>query len=309
MLGHFAPNCPWDLRCHLCSGLGHIQQECANNEQQHHLKGQSKRQQRQGMYSKLQRDASMKGWNEGHPRIFTVSNLVSNQPLICCSLGGVLVQALIDTGSMKSFIARQIYEQLRPKQEVQPTAHRCYGTGQPLPVHGTVQTTLSFPNNLIVSYPGDFLVSDHLLEPLQCIIGWDILTSIELQLSFHENSHYFLHGSHGETPLLPTNATHISQNTFSGGDTEKTYLLVQSSSKGPVPLTLSEDLCLSGRTEVLVTGRLPKGYTDQLGMITPTPNFEGNILSAYSVSHANGRCILVRLMNVANYDIELHADQ
>ena len=252
----------------------------------------------------------MKGWSEGHPRIFTVSNLVSNQPLICCSLGGVLVQALIDTGSMKSFITRQIYEQLRPKQEVQPTAQRCYGiTGQPLPVHGTVQTTLSFPNNPIVSYPGDFLVSDHLLEPLQCIIGWDFLTSNELQLSFHENSHYFLHGSHGETPLLPTNATHISHNTFSGGDTKKTCLLVQSSSKGPVPVTLSEDLCLSGRTEVLVTGRLPKGYTDQLGMITPTPNIEGNILSAYSVSQANGRCILVRLMNVANYDIELHAGQ
>ena len=48
MLGHFARNCPWDLRCHLCSGWGHTQQQCANNEQQHHLKGQSKR---QGMYS------------------------------------------------------------------------------------------------------------------------------------------------------------------------------------------------------------------------------------------------------------------
>ena len=125
----------------------------------------------------------MKGWSEGHPRVFTVSNLVSNQPLICCSLGGILVQALIDTGSMKSFITRQIYEQLRPKQEVQPTAQRCYGiTGQPLPVHGTVQTTLSFPNNPIVSYPGDFLVSDHLLEPLQCIIGWDFL---QMNCSFH----------------------------------------------------------------------------------------------------------------------------
>ena len=44
-------------------------------------------------------------------------------------------------------------------------------------------------------------------------------------------------------------------------------------------------------------------------MITPTPNIEGNILSAYSVSQANGRCILVCLSNVANYDIELHADQ
>ena len=179
----------------------------------------------------------MKGWGEGHPCIFTVSNLVSNQPLICYSLGGVLVQALIDTGSMKSFITRQIYEQLRSKQEVQSNAQRCYGiTGQPLPVHWTVQTTLSFPNNPIVSYPSGFLVSDHLLEPLQCIIGWDFLTSNELQLSFHENSHYFLHGSHGETPLLPTKATHISHNTFSVGDTAKTCLLVQSSSKGPAPV-------------------------------------------------------------------------
>ena len=58
------------------------------------------------------------GWLEGHPRIFTVSPLVSNQPLICCSLGGIEVHPLIDTGSMKSFITRQIYEQLRLKQQL-----------------------------------------------------------------------------------------------------------------------------------------------------------------------------------------------
>ena len=50
------------------------------------------------VFFELQRGASIMGWLEGHPRTFTVFPLVSNQPLICSSLGGVEVHVLIDIG-------------------------------------------------------------------------------------------------------------------------------------------------------------------------------------------------------------------
>ena len=86
-------------------------------------------------------------------------------------------------------------------------------------------------------------------------------------------------------------------------------MLVQSCSQGPVPVTLKENLNVPGRTEVIVTARLPKNYTDQVGMITPIPNKAGSVLPAYSVSPAHNRSILVRLMNTASFDVELHTGQ
>ena len=159
-------------------------------------------------------------------------------------------------------------------------------------------------------YPGDFLVSDHLLQPLQCILGWDFLTSNKLCLSCNGTSHYFLLDSHGETPLLPTQPVPAPYADGSGGDVSSmSCLLVQSSSQGPVPVTLKENLNILGRTEVIVTARLPKNYTDQVGIITPIPNKAGFVLPAYSVTPADNRSILVRLMNTAGVDVELHAGQ
>ena len=42
----------------------------------------------------------MKGWVEGHPYIFSVDSSISisHQPLIQCSVSGVPIRALIDTG-------------------------------------------------------------------------------------------------------------------------------------------------------------------------------------------------------------------
>ena len=44
-------------------------------------------------------------------------------------------------------------------------------------------------------------------------------------------------------------------------------------------------------------------------MIAPIPNNAGSVLQAYSVSPANNRSTLIRLMNTASFDAERHAIQ
>ena len=62
---------------------------------------------------KLQRGASIEGWVAGHPKYFllvphcSVLQLTTNP--VSCTLGGLNVHALVDTGSMKSFISRDIF--------------------------------------------------------------------------------------------------------------------------------------------------------------------------------------------------------
>lgn len=222
---------------------------------------------------------------------------------------------------MKSFVSRAVFDQIRPKQDLQVSHQRCFGiTGEPLQVEGTVQTALYFPGNGSFSYTGNFLVSGQLFRPLQCILGWDFLTSNGLNLLCKGLSAYFLDGSHGKTPLTPNPGSALtpsSANTSFGCVARETdpvsCLLVQSSSRGPVPVCLSASLCIPGRTEVLVTGQLPRSSRDQLGMITPiqeeSSSLSPSILPAYSVSSADGRHILIRLMNSANVNIELQAGQ
>ena len=76
-------------------------------------------------------------------------------------------------------------------------------------------------------------------------------------------------------------------------------LLLQSSSRGPVNVSLSTGLCIPSRIEVLGTCQLPKSYRDQLGMITPIAPIQdeltlsASIFAAYSVSQTEGRHIPV----------------
>ena len=67
---------------------------------------------------KLKRGTSLKGWAEGHPHIFLVGSAVSesipSQPIIQCVLGGVCINALIDAGSMKSFVSKDISNCIQP---------------------------------------------------------------------------------------------------------------------------------------------------------------------------------------------------
>ena len=219
---------------------------------------------------------------------------------------------------MKSFITREVFDRIRPKQKVQATHQRCFGiTGQAFQIEGTMQATLSFPGNGSFSYSGNFLISSHLFQPLQCVLGWDFLTSNGLNLLCKGPGAYFLVGSHGDTPLTPDLPDMAPlppcQTLGCAADESDKFpcMLVQSASRGPVPVTLSTGLCIPGRTEVLVYAKVPQSCKDELGIVMPVQSIQISqcVLSAYSVSQAEGRHIPIRLMNTANFDIELQAGQ
>ena len=129
-----------------------------------------------------------------------------------------------------------------------------------------------------------------------------------------ENGAYYLVGLHGSTPLSPHSSPSLASGSdhIGGPSHPSASLLVQSTVRGPVPVTLSSPLIIPGRTEVLVTFCLPKSSKDQLGMIAPIADdgsFPSNILAAYTVCQAQGCKVLTRLMNTSSCDVELQAGQ
>ena len=74
-------------------------------------------------------------------------------------------------------------------------------TGQPLTSSHSIFAQLAFPGSPYL-YEGEFLVCSNVLQPLQCILGWDFIVSHRLQLSFLGGG-YVLVGPHGSTPLTP----------------------------------------------------------------------------------------------------------
>ena len=268
----------------------------------------------------------MRGWVAGHPQIFSAglcgaSFEMPDQPLVVCHFGTSNLSALVDTGSMKSFISFDAFEQIEPKPALHTVSQQCFGiNGQPLHVEGGVQAAFSFPCSNNVSYTGDFLVSRHLYKPLQCVLGWDFLTANGLSLVYRDNGAYYLTGRHGDTPLIPQDKcldyplpTKLNQcaGVAENGNILSPTLFHQSENKGPVPITLPASICVPGRTEIIVTGQVTKNYKDDLGMVSPINNesLPTGILAAYSVSQAESRKVLVRLMNSSNFDISLQAGQ
>ena len=248
--------------------------------------------------------------------------LSPSQLLIQCNLAGVNVNALIDTGSMKSFLCRGVFDKILPKPPLAPCESNCIGiTGKPLSIDGSAQARLSFPNcSSSLSYLGTFIVSPNLLPSLECIIGWDFITSNALQLKQHANGNYFMEGPYGCTPLHPY-ASHISLSPNASGSplndsvpppNHYPCLLVQSAHRSPVPVPLSDNICVPSRSEVLVSCKVHSSSREQLGMVSPISDnltLPSNILAAYSVCQVQGWTLPVRIMNTSNVDIELHAGQ
>ena len=156
---------------------------------------------------------------------------------------------------MKSFIFREAFDTIRPNPELVEAHQRCFGiTGEQLRVEGIVHACLSFSSSALSLYTGEFLISGHLFQPLQCILGWDFFTSNRLQLLYRGQGAYVLVGKHGETPLA-LKASDTSPISKAGralhceaNATVTSCLLLQSSSRGPVNVLLSTGLCIPSRT-------------------------------------------------------------
>ena len=154
-----------------------------------------------------------------------------------------------------------------------------------------------------MQYAGKFLFSSGLFPSFQCVLGWDVVTFNGLQLSYGRNGTYALMGAHGSAPLaphlgnkfLPSLPDDHQSLSYAKTDTELPCLLVQSVNRSSVPVTLHGNICIPGRTEVLVSCCLPKSSKEQLGMITPLDSlcFPSSFLAAYTVCQAKGRDVIV----------------
>jgi len=132
---------------------------------------------------------------------------------------------------------------------------------------------------------------------------------------------YSIVGAHGITPSIPHTSLApcpLPPPSLSGGnaptnsDAISPCLLVQSATKGPVHVKLQSDICIPGRTEVVVSCSIPKSCQGELGMSSPllgSSSLPSNILASYSVCQGSSNCIPVRLMNTATVDIQLYAGQ
>ena len=209
---HTCVSCPWPTMCSNCMTWDHLQNDCPrtffhrgeiHSNSFHNFRG--------GPVPV--RSAPVNVNNDECPQIFAFKNVnecgaplssFPQQPLVLCKVNGVLVRALIDTGSMKSFISSRVYAELRPRPPIDVFAgNSCVSiTGQPLSVEGVVHASLELSCGEGVSYAGTFLVSSNLLSPLECILGWDFLIRNGLSIIVNGSS-YFLMGSHGNAPLTP----------------------------------------------------------------------------------------------------------
>ena len=223
---------------------------------------------------------------------------------------------------MTSFLSREVLQKIRPRPVLNNTSQQCIGiNGLPLAVDGIVQANLTFPGNGDFVYAGKFLISNNLFSPLECVLGWDFLTSNGLALTREHNGVYVLVGCHGRTPLTPrdrdsvcpsqppqpdwtSKITELDKHNVSG-------VFSQCTSKSPVPISLCNSVCLPGRTEAVICAQIPKSFADQLGMVTPVQkdSISPHVLVAYSVSQAEGRNVFLRIMNTSNCDIQLQAGQ
>ena len=96
----------------------------------------------------------------------------SNQTMAKCFLNGVQIEALIDTGSMKSILHRSVFDKIslhsRPVISSNCSNQCVSVTGQSLRSCGEFQRQLPFSDGGHI-YDIPLLVSENLLEPLQCI--------------------------------------------------------------------------------------------------------------------------------------------
>jgi hypothetical protein len=148
----------------------------------------------------LLRDGPTSGGSSDHPIVST--NLTDiNHPFVDCVIDGVRVRALVDTGSMKSFVNQNVQCVIDFNDSLldRSSAQKCVSiTGDNLHVLGQICTLVKFSNSKI-THPSDFLVSDNI--QYECVLGWDFINRNKLSLSKGPGKGYFLVGRHGKTSI------------------------------------------------------------------------------------------------------------
>ena len=245
-------------------------------------------------------------------------------PFVACVIDGVPVNALLDTGSMKSFISDRIHNifdfdggRLDTSQ-----SHRCTSiTGGDLNIAGTISTIVTFSRSKH-NYHGSFLVSSNI--PYDCVLGWDFITQHKLSIRgdcLGGRSHYQLVGTYGKIPI---HAEHPAMNVESNGvviteanspvvspsEASKTNaVLVQSQLKGVSKVIVPEGVAIPARSEMVIEGKIQAKDISQVGMISASQADSIRRLQGLHVAHLvftpAGKTVPVRIANTTTNEIEL----
>ena len=221
-------------------------------------------------------------------------------PFVACVIDGAPVNALLDTGSMKSFISDRIHNifdfdggRLDTSQ-----SHRCTSiTGGDLNIAGTISTIVTFSRSKH-NYHSSFLVSSNI--PYDCVLGWDFITQHKLSIRgdcLGGRSHYQLVGTYRKIPI---NAEHPAMNVESNGvviteanspvvspsEASKTNaVLVQSQLKGVSKVIVPEGVAIPARSEMVIEGKIQAKDISQVGMISASQADSIRRLQGLHVAH------------------------
>ena len=259
--------------------------------------------------------------NQGYSDHSNVSSIPA-QPFVKCFINNVEVHALIDTGSMRTFISNKIHNIIDFDGTLIDTTveERCVSiTGGSLNILGHVNANVKFPKSKR-AHKGRFLVSDNI--SYHCVLGWDFLKQHRLSLKGHfanGYSSYYLTGSHGRTEVnlssLPKGESVSGMTEASGvhdGETaeacegDNSTVLIQSRMKADVAVVLDQNVIVPARTEMILEGRLVQSPKAEIGMIAPYSNYLDNGMHvAHAVVCPKGRNVFLRLMNAQSKPSEL----
>ena len=250
---------------------------------------------------------------------------IPTHPFVVCNIEGVRVQALVDTGSMKSFIKKDIQDVIDfDCRRVNKSTERCNSiTGDSLKIVGKINVNVNFSGSRH-SYSNDFLISSNI--EFDCVLGWDFLVNNHVDLRrgmLGGLSSYVLEGPHGKTPVcarVVPNETHLSGVVESSDTVDKmpdcgsehggdSYLLFQSRYKAPTEICLTENVVIPARTELVLEGKLVKTTSADVGMITANRAraYEPGIHISHIVAHPCGKIVPVRVLNSSHEPVELTA--
>ena len=136
--------------------------------------------------------------------LYTCATDVPTHPYVSCTIEGVQLQALIDAGSMRSFIRTNVYDVIdyHHVDLKNSDSEQCASiTGHFLHLDGMASAQVKLVKSKHM-YKGNFLISNDI--PYDCALGWDFLVAnrFDIRVIEREGTYdYCLVGSHGKTPV------------------------------------------------------------------------------------------------------------
>lgn len=191
-------------------------------------------------------------------------------PFVDCFIEGVRIRALLDTGSMKSFLNNHVHNVIDFNDLVidKSGTHKCVSiTGDNLNILGRINAKVNFIHRKH-SYQGEFLVSTNI--PYDCVLGWDFIINNKLSLELQDGGDYVLCGRHRTThvrnnreEITSMRAGIIQARTKPDSD----RMLCQSTYSSCAGVILTDSVVIPPRSEMILEGKVDRRISSKMGMI------------------------------------------